>query len=368
MTGLDGLNWTEFPRHNRRESSIGRNWPSRSGFVETEGRYCIFIEYSNQSASGWWQPVCRFAWLRTHARRNLVLHMAGCMSRTHAGGLHSSQMSDYMTRTHARRHNSTHMSISMLQLHARRHLVLGRSTSCFYMSGCMYSFHARLHLELLETLSLLDETSFFQNVELLNRRASKNGLLPKHPSDQSKTSSNYGRATYSTHSSLTITSRPEENMTGLDGLNWTEFPRHNRRESSIGRNWPSRYGCVETEGRSCIFIEYSNQSASGWWQPVCRFAWLRTHARRNLVLQMAGCMSRTHAGRHHSSQMSDCMTRTHARRHNSTHMSIIMLQLHARRHLVLGRSTSCFYMSGCMYSFHARLHLELLETFSLLDG
>ena len=101
---------------------------------------------------------------------------------------------------------------------------------------------------------------------------------------------------------------------------------------------------------------------------MCRFARLRTHARRHLVLHMAGCMSRTHARSHHSSQMSGCMTRTHARRHSNTDMSISMLRLHARRHLVLGRSTSCFYMSGCMYSFHARRHLELLETLSCLDG
>ena len=33
-------------------------------------------------------------------------------------------------------------------------------------------------------------------------------MLRKRPSHQSKTSSNYGRATYSTHSSLTITSSP----------------------------------------------------------------------------------------------------------------------------------------------------------------
>ncbi|KAF2583304.1 hypothetical protein F2Q70_00011374 [Brassica cretica] len=117
-----------------------------------------------------------------------------------------------------------------------------------------------------------------------------------------------------------------------------------------------------------VFIRDSNQSASGWWQPVCRFAWLRTHVRRHLVLHMAGCMSRTHAGCHHSSQMSNCMTRAHARRNSSTHISISMLRLHARRHLMLGRSTSCFYMSGCMYSFHARRHLELPESLSLLDG
>ncbi|WZZ03194.1 hypothetical protein YC2023_089115 [Brassica napus] len=60
-----------------------------------------------------------------------------------------------------------------------------------------FSFRGKLHAE---------ETSFFQNVELLNRRASKSFMLRKHPSHQSKTSSNYGRATYSTHSSLTITS------------------------------------------------------------------------------------------------------------------------------------------------------------------
>ncbi|CAG7863428.1 unnamed protein product [Brassica rapa] len=54
-----------------------------------------------------------------------------------------------------------------------------------------FSFCGKLHAE---------ETSFFQNVELLNRRASKNVMLRKRLSHQSKTSSNYGRATYSTHS------------------------------------------------------------------------------------------------------------------------------------------------------------------------
>ena len=89
---------------------------------------------------------------------HLVLHMAGCMSRTHAGRHHSSQMSGCMTGAHARRHTSSHMSISMLRLHALRHLVFGRSTSCFYMSSCMCSFHARRHLELLLTLSWLDSS------------------------------------------------------------------------------------------------------------------------------------------------------------------------------------------------------------------
>ena len=51
-----------------------------------------------------------------------------------------------------------------------------------------------------------EETSFFTNVELLHRRASKNVMLPKRPPEQSKKSSNYGRATYSTHSSLGINS------------------------------------------------------------------------------------------------------------------------------------------------------------------
>ncbi|KAG5388622.1 hypothetical protein IGI04_030163 [Brassica rapa subsp. trilocularis] len=88
----------------------------------------------------------------------------------------------------------------------------------------------------------------------------------------------------------------------------------------------------------------------------------------HLVLHMACCMSRTHAGRHNSSQMSGCMTGTHARRHSITHMAGRMLRFHARRHLVLGRSTSCFYVSGCMDSFHARLHLPLVLTLSFLDG
>ncbi|KAF2574016.1 hypothetical protein F2Q70_00002705 [Brassica cretica] len=152
-------------------------------------------------------------------------------------------------------------------------------------------------------------------------------------------------------------------LTGLDRLIWTRtepplasgqffgLPDEVSSRTSTDLN-PS--GCDEMIWGRGLLIEDSNQSASGWWQPVRRFAWLWTHARQHLVLHVAGCMSRTHAGRHHSSHMSGCMTRTHARRHSSTHMSISMLRLHARRHLVLGRSTSCFYMSVCIYSFHAR--------------
>lgn len=118
--------------------------------------------------------------------------------------------------------------------------------------------------------------------------------------------------------------------------------------------------CEEMSWVRGVFIGGSNQSALGWWAPVCRSAWLRMHARRHLVLHMSFSMARTHAGRHKSSQMSGCMTVTHARRHSSSDMAGRMLQLHARRHLVLGRSTSCFYKSGCMYCFHARRQLELL--------
>ena len=46
----------------------------------------------------------------------------------------------------------------------------------------------------------------FRNFVLLKRRASKNVVPPKRPSDQSKKSSNYGQATYSTHSSHTFNS------------------------------------------------------------------------------------------------------------------------------------------------------------------
>ncbi|KAF3511681.1 hypothetical protein F2Q69_00005876 [Brassica cretica] len=141
-------------------------------------------------------------------------------------------------------------------------------------------------------------------------------------------------------------------LTGLDRLIWT------RTEPPLASG---QSGCDERSWGRGLLIEDSNQSASGWWQPVCRFARLRTHARRHLVLHMAGCMSRTHARSHHSSQMSGCMTRTHARRHSSTHMSISMLRLHARIHLALGRSTSCFYMSGCMYSFHASVDTQLVR-------
>ncbi|KAF3528354.1 hypothetical protein DY000_02039471 [Brassica cretica] len=141
-------------------------------------------------------------------------------------------------------------------------------------------------------------------------------------------------------------------LTGLDRLIWTrtepplasgQFFGHHGGLIIKGTEWPGgiqldrivlRSGCDEMSWGRGLFIEDSNQSASG---------------------------------RHHSSQMSGCMTRTHARRHSSTYMLISILRLHAQKHLVLGRSTSCIYMSGCMYSFHARRQLELLGKLSLLD-
>ncbi|KAF3497985.1 hypothetical protein DY000_02054930 [Brassica cretica] len=231
LTGLDGRtepsltsgHFFELPSGVSSRTSTDLN---PSGCDEMSWGRGLFIEDSNQSASGWWQPVCHFAWLRTHAQRHLVLHMACCMSRTHAGRHHSSQMSGCMTATHARHHSITHMAGRILRLHAQRHLVLlqvrmhvqlpctatphaSRDTQLVrWLTPCSepmqratsrFSFRGKLHAE---------ETSFFQSVELLNRRASKNVMLPKRPSNQSKTSSNYGRATYSTHSLLTINSSP----------------------------------------------------------------------------------------------------------------------------------------------------------------
>ncbi|KAF2571889.1 hypothetical protein F2Q70_00002716 [Brassica cretica] len=163
-------------------------------------------------------------------------------------------------------------------------------------------------------------------------------------------------------------------LTGLDGLIWTrtEPPLAPGQLFGIPGGVSSRTStdlkpsvCVEMIWGRGVFIGDTSQSVSGWWQPVCRFAWLRTHARRHLVLHMSFSMAKTHAGHHHSYHISGCMTETHARRHTISQMSISMLRLHARRHLVLGRSTSCFYMSDCMYYFHARRHLKLLETLSL---
>ncbi|KAF3557624.1 hypothetical protein F2Q69_00014666 [Brassica cretica] len=90
-------------------------------------------------------------------------------------------------------------SIHLVLLHVRLHVLLPCTATPRASGDTQLDFRGKLRAE---------ETSFFQNIELLNRRASKNVLLPKHPSDQSKTSYNYGQATYSTHSSPTITSSP----------------------------------------------------------------------------------------------------------------------------------------------------------------
>ncbi|KAF3514525.1 hypothetical protein F2Q69_00006486 [Brassica cretica] len=134
---------------------------------------------------------------------------------------------------HGDRHHTAHMSINMLRLQIRRHLVL-LHVSPHVLLPCVPTTPACVDRQLIRWLtprsepmqratssfsihwsdfgpSVLWITSWLRNVvllnlELLKRRASKNVMLPKHPSDQSKTLSNHGRAAYSTHGSLTMTS------------------------------------------------------------------------------------------------------------------------------------------------------------------
>ncbi|WZY93652.1 hypothetical protein YC2023_065981 [Brassica napus] len=147
-------------------------------------------------------------------------------------------------------------------------------------------------------------------------------------------------------------------MTGLDGLNWTELPRHNRKESTIGRNWPSRRhqpisfrlvaarvslrmapdACTPTPRAPHGWLHVQDTCRTPPLLPdvrlhdwsSCKAPHILTHVDHHasvacvatsrawpihLMLHMACCMSRTHEGRRNSSQMSGCMTGTHARLH-----------------------------------------------------
>ncbi|KAF3517469.1 hypothetical protein DY000_02062171 [Brassica cretica] len=125
-----------------------------------------------------------------------------------------------------------------------------------------------------------------------------------------------------------------------------------------------RSGCDEMSRGRGLFIEDNSQSDSGWWPPgvslrmapdACTAApraphgWLHVHDTCRTPPLLSDV--RLH-------DWNSCKAPQH-----HTHG-----WLHARRHLVLRRSTSCFYMSSCMCSFHARRHLELLETLRLLDS
>ena len=85
---------------------------------------CLFIEDISQSPLGWWQPVCRSAWLRLHVRRHLVLHMAVSMIRMSCKVTPRPPHVWFVGWLHADRHHTAHMSINMLRLQIRRHLVL----------------------------------------------------------------------------------------------------------------------------------------------------------------------------------------------------------------------------------------------------
>ena len=71
-----------------------------------------------------WQPVCRFAWLRTHASRHLVLHMSDGMTRLSCKVTPRPPDVWSTAWPHADRHHSAHMSLSMLRSQVMRHLVL----------------------------------------------------------------------------------------------------------------------------------------------------------------------------------------------------------------------------------------------------
>ncbi|KAF2595810.1 hypothetical protein F2Q68_00010717 [Brassica cretica] len=85
-----------------------------------------------------------------------------------------------------------------------------------------------------------------------NRRASKNVMLPKRPSHQSKTLSNHGRADYSTHGSPTITSSTTSLISDCCGLLQVN------RETGDGLRDPSLSGAVAWASDSeSLFMEPS---------------------------------------------------------------------------------------------------------------
>ncbi|WZY88521.1 hypothetical protein YC2023_045256 [Brassica napus] len=85
-------------------------------------------------------------------------------------------------------------------------------------------------------------------------------------------------------------------MAGLDGLNWTELPRHNRRESPIGQNWPSRW-TEPSQGADSKSVWMSSNELGSWpiyriQQPI-RFRLVA--ARVSLRMASDACTATPHA-------------------------------------------------------------------------
>nr|VDD62719.1 unnamed protein product [Brassica oleracea] len=156
----------------------------------------LFIEDNSQSDSGWWPP-------------GVSLRMApdACTAAPRAphGWLHVQDtcrtpplLSD------VRLHDWNSCKAPQHHTHGWLHASVACAETPRASSINLVLLYVKLHFR---GKLRAEETSFFQNAELLNRRASKNVMLPKRPSEQSKTSSNYGRATYSTHMSFDVRSR-----------------------------------------------------------------------------------------------------------------------------------------------------------------
>ncbi|KAG5381151.1 hypothetical protein IGI04_028993, partial [Brassica rapa subsp. trilocularis] len=227
MTGLDELNWTELPRHNRRESPIGRNWPSRNEL----GSWGIYRRH---------QPI---SFRLVAARVSLRMAPDACTATPRAphGWLHVQdtcrtppflpdvRLHDWSSckapqhHTHVDQHasvacvaTSRAWLIHLVLLHVKLNVQLPctatprasldtqlppASSKNFVIPKLGFSpnfgFSRRASIPSCLLPVLLnshiprklrdEETSVFKNVELLNCRASKNVMLPKHPSDQSNT-------------------------------------------------------------------------------------------------------------------------------------------------------------------------------------
>ncbi|KAG5398397.1 hypothetical protein IGI04_020211, partial [Brassica rapa subsp. trilocularis] len=226
-----------------------------SGCDEMSWGRGIFIENNNQSVSGWWQPVCRrmrggtsySTWLaaclslmqvntppptcqdaclecmqdatQVHTCRSACF---GCMRRDTSCLVDPPRVPHVISYATASCTDTPQASVDtkLAGLLTPRSDPMQRATSSFSVHSsdfgpssnflirdklrifCSHSDEFNIFNKLQSEFRgklRAEETSFFQNVELRNRRASKNVLLPRHLSDQFKTSSKYGRTTYSTH-------------------------------------------------------------------------------------------------------------------------------------------------------------------------
>ncbi|KAF3503143.1 hypothetical protein F2Q69_00043852 [Brassica cretica] len=125
MTGLYGLNWTELPRHNRKESSIGRNWPSREWLRIYRNHRPVISSHTGDSVSA---RMLLVACAATHGCTHALMHVSVTCNKTPPRPLVLQHVWCSCIATHGPLHVGSHAQFTDSYTEGRVRASLGRSS------------------------------------------------------------------------------------------------------------------------------------------------------------------------------------------------------------------------------------------------